>query len=205
MKKIAVFASGGGTDFQSVIDANEQNPFCEIACLVASKEGIGAIERAKRHKIPFVVYAKKDYPSLEELYASLGDFLEREGVEYIVLAGYLTILTEPFVKRFEDKIINIHPSLIPAFCGKGYYGLKVHRAVIEYGAKLSGCTVHFVNAEPDGGAILMQEAVAVLPTDTPEQLQERILQVEHRMLPQAVRALVEGRVHKNGRIISIEE
>lgn len=205
MKKVAVFASGGGTDFQSVIDANEENPFCEIACLVASKEGIGAIERAKKHGIPFVVYAKKDYSSLEELYASLGDFLERAGVEYIVLAGYLTILTESFVKRFEDKIINIHPSLIPAFCGKGFYGLKVHRAVIEYGAKLSGCTVHFVNAEPDGGAILMQEAVAVLPTDTPEQLQERILQVEHRMLPRAVRALVEGRVHKNGRIISIEE
>ena len=205
MKKIAVFASGGGTDFQSVIDANERDPFCEIACLVASKEGIGAIDRAKKHEIPFFVYAKKDYPSLEALYDSLADRLENEGIDFIVLAGYLTILTERFVKRFEDKIINIHPSLIPAFCGKGYYGLKVHRAVIEYGAKLSGCTVHFVNAEPDGGAILMQEAVEVFPSDTPEQLQERILHLEHRILPQAVRALVEGRVHKNGRIISIEE
>lgn len=205
MKKIAVFASGGGTDFQSIIDANEKNPFCKIEYLIASKEGIGAIERAKKHGITPVVYSKKDYPSLEEMYDQLGAFLEENGVEYVVLAGYLTIVTENFTKRFEDRMINIHPSLIPSFCGKGYYGLKVHRAVIEYGAKLSGCTVHFVNAEADGGAILMQRAVEVLPSDTPETLQERILKIEHEILPMATKALVEGRVHKNGRIISIEE
>ncbi len=205
MKKIAVFASGGGTDFQSVIDANEREAFCEIACLVASREGIGAIERAKRHDIPVLIYDKKAYSSLEEMYGALCAQLVGLGVEYIVLAGYLTILTEPLLSEFADRIVNIHPSLIPSFCGKGFYGLKVHRAVIEYGAKLSGATVHFVDAGADTGAIIMQEAVPVLPDDTPESLQERILKVEHRILPLAVRLLVQGKIHKKGRIIKVEE
>lgn len=205
MKKIAVFASGGGTDFQSVIDANEKEAFCEISCLVASREGIGAIERAKRHNIPVLVYDKKAYASLEEMYGALCAQLVALGVEYIVLAGYLTILTEPLLSEFADRIVNIHPSLIPSFCGKGFYGLKVHRAVIEYGAKLSGATVHFVDAGADTGAIIMQEAVPVLADDTPESLQERILKVEHRILPLAVRLLVQGKIHKNGRIIKVEE
>lgn len=205
MKKIAVFASGGGTDFQSVIDANEREAFCEIACLVASREGIGAIERAKRHDIPVLIYDKKAYSSLEEMYGALCAQLVGLGVEYIVLAGYLTILTEPLLSEFADRIVNIHPSLIPSFCGKGFYGLKVHRAVIEYGAKLSGATVHFVDAGADTGAIIMQEAVLVLPDDTPESLQERILKVEHRILPLAVRLLVQGKIHKKGRIIKVEE
>ena len=205
MKKIAVFASGGGTDIQSVIDANEREAFCEIACLVASREGIGAIERAKRHDIPVLIYDKKAYSSLEEMYGALCAQLVGLGVEYIVLAGYLTILTEPLLSEFADRIVNIHPSLIPSFCGKGFYGLKVHRAVIEYGAKLSGATVHFVDAGADTGAIIMQEAVPVLPDDTPESLQERILKVEHRILPLAVRLLVQGKIHKKGRIIKVEE
>lgn len=205
MKKIAVFASGGGTDFQSVIDANEREAFCEIACLVASREGIGAIERAKRHDIPVLIYDKKAYSSLEEMYGALCAQLVGLGVKYIVLAGYLTILTEPLLSEFADRIVNIHPSLIPSFCGKGFYGLKVHRAVIEYGAKLSGATVHFVDAGADTGAIIMQEAVPVLPDDTPESLQERILKVEHRILPLAVRLLVQGKIHKKGRIIKVEE
>ena len=203
MKRIAVFASGGGTDFQSVIDANERERFCEIAVLVASKHGIGAIERAERHGIRAEVYAKGEWPDLEELYADLAALLSRLGVDYIVLAGWLKIIPESFIKRFEDRIINIHPSLIPAFCGSGYYGLKVHRAVLEYGAKISGCTVHFVNEVPDGGAIIAQRAVCVEEGDTPESLQSRILAVEHELLPYCVKKLCEGKVIKRGRSVSL--
>ena len=203
MKRIAVFASGGGTDFQSIIDANEKQPFCEIACLIASKEGIGAIERARKHSIPAEVYAKKDYPDLEELYKKLEFTLNMRGVDYIVLAGWLKIIPSSFIKAFEDRIINIHPSLIPSFCGSGYYGLKVHQAVIDYGAKISGCTVHFVNEVPDGGAIIAQRAVKVEDGDTAESLQSRILEVEHELLPFCVKKLCEGKVKKDGRKVTV--
>ncbi len=203
MKKIAVFASGGGTDFQSVIDANERERFCEISYLIASKEGIGAIERAKKHNIPSAVFAKKDYPDLKTLYAELTRLLKGAGVDYIVLAGWLKIIPESFIAAFRDRIVNIHPSLIPAFCGAGYYGLKVHEAVLEYGAKVSGCTVHFVNEIPDGGAIIAQRTVEVAPDDTPESLQARILEEEHKLLPYCVRKLCEGKVKKDGRKVTI--
>lgn len=203
MKRIAVFASGGGTDFQSVIDANEAQPFCEIAVLIASKSGIGAIERAKKHGIRTAVYAKKDWPDLEELYVALSSFLKAEGVDYIVLAGWLKIIPESFIKEFEDRIINIHPSLIPSFCGGGYYGLRVHSAVLEYGAKISGCTVHFVNEVPDGGAIIAQRAVEVKEDDTPETLQARILEEEHKLLPYCVKKLCEGKIEKCGRKVKV--
>ena len=190
MKKIAVFASGGGTDFQSVIDANERDKFCEIKYLVASKEGIGAIERAKKAGIETAVFSKKDYPSLEELY-------------YIVLAGWLKIIPASFIEAFKDKIINIHPSLIPSFCGKGFYGLKVHEAALGYGVKVSGATVHFVEADVDAGAIVMQRAVSVEDGDTPESLQARVLKAEHEILPLCVKLLCEGRVAKEGRKVYI--
>lgn len=204
MKRIAVFASGGGTDFQSVIDANEKENFCEIAYLIASKEGIGAIDRAQKHGIKTAVFAKRDYPDLEELYKELTYLLNLNRVDYIVLAGWLKIIPESFIKTFEDRIINIHPSLIPAFCGAGFYGLKVHKAVIEYGAKVSGCTVHFVNEVPDGGAIIAQTAVNVEADDTPESLQERILEQEHKLLPYCVKKLCEGKIIKNGRKVTIK-
>ena len=204
MKRIAVFASGGGTDFQSVIDANEREHFCEIACLIASKEGIGAIDRAQRHGIPHAVYAKKDYPDLEELYKKLAFHLNMLGVDYIVLAGWLKIIPQSFIKTFEDRIINIHPSLIPAFCGSGFYGLKVHQAVIDYGAKISGCTVHFVNEIPDGGAIIAQRAVEVKDGDSAESLQSRILEEEHKLLPWCVKQLCLGNVVKDGRKVTIK-
>ena len=203
MKKMAVFASGGGTDFQSVIDANEKESFCEIAMLIASKSGIGAIERAEKHNIPFYVFSKHNYDDLEILYAELSRFLDESKVDYIVLAGWLKIIPESFIKAFSDRIINIHPSLIPAFCGAGYYGLKVHKAVIEYGAKISGCTVHFVNEIPDGGAIIAQRAVEVDDGDTPESLQAKILEEEHRLLPYCVKKLCQGKVEKNGRTVEI--
>lgn len=128
MKKIAVFASGSGSDFQSVIDENEREPFCEISLLVASKEGIYALERAKAHNIEAIVRSKKDFPSNEEMFEDIIRELNARNIDFVVLAGYLNMIAENFVKAFPDRIINIHPSLIPSFCGKGYYGLNVHRA-----------------------------------------------------------------------------
>ncbi len=204
MKKIAVFASGGGTDFQSVIDANERENFCVIEYLVASKPNIGAIERAKKHGIHVLVFDKTQ-ESKEAFYARIARELKSAGVGYIVLAGWLLVVPASFIKEFENRVINIHPSLIPSFCGMGYYGLHVHEKAIEYGVKLSGATVHFVEADVDGGAIIMQRAVEVLPDDTPERLQQRILKEEHTMLPACVKLLCEGRVRKEGRVVRILE
>ena len=204
MKRIAVFASGGGTDFQSIIDANEKDKFCEISCLIASKEGIGAIERAQKHGIKTAVFSKSGYPDIDELYKELTYLLNINRVDYIVLAGWLKIIPESFIKAFEDRIINIHPSLIPAFCGAGMYGLNVHKAVLEFGAKVSGCTVHFVNEVPDGGAIIAQTAVEVKSDDTPESLQSRILEKEHELLPYCVKKLCEGKIFKYGRKVEIK-
>ena len=202
MKKIAVFASGGGTDFQSVIDANERERFCEIEYLVASKPEIGALERAKKHGIKTLVFDKSS-ENKEEFYVRIVKTLKESGVEYIVLAGWLLVVPASFIKEFENGIINIHPSLIPSFCGMGYYGLKVHTAAIEYGVKLSGATVHFVEADVDGGAIIMQRSVPVLDDDTPESLQARILKEEHVMLPECVKLLCEGKIEKCGRQVRI--
>lgn len=204
LKKIAVFASGGGTDFQSIIDANAKESFCQIEYLVASKAQIGAIERARKAGIKTLVYDKTIYADKESFYQSVTDTLQKSGVELLVLAGWLLIIPQSFIQNFEDKIINIHPSLIPSFCGKGFYGLKVHSAVIEYGAKISGATVHYVEADVDGGAIIMQRAVPVLDDDTPESLQARILKEEHEMLPFCVKKICEGKVIKTGRQVRFE-
>ena len=203
MKKIVVFASGGGTDFQSVIDANEASKFCEIAYLVASKPNIGAIERAKKHGIKTLVYDKEKGESMADFYARLTELFQMEQVDYLLLAGWLKIIPESFILSFADKIINIHPSLLPSFGGKGYYGLKVHEAVLAYGAKVSGATVHFVEAEVDGGAIIAQECVRVENDDTPETLQQRVLAVEHVLLPTTMRLLCEGKVQKEGRLVKV--
>ncbi len=203
MKKIAVFASGSGSDFQSIIDANEREKFCEISLLVASKEGIYAIDRAKKHGIEALVRNKKDYASVEEMYADIILQLQKRGIDYVVLAGYLSMISPNFVQAFPNRIINIHPSLIPSFCGKGYYGLNVHRAALEYGVKISGLTVHFVDEQYDSGAIILQRAVEVREDDTPESLQARILEEEHRALPEAVRLLTTGKIRKEGRKVTI--
>ena len=204
MKRIAVFASGGGTDFQSIIDANEKENFCFISYLVASKPEIGAIERAKKHGIQTVVFDKTQ-ESRDAFYTRVIEILKNAQVDYIVLAGWLFVIPEFFIHAFEDKIINIHPSLIPAFCGMGYYGLKVHQAVINYGVKVSGATVHFVSADVDGGAIIMQRTVPVEVEDTPETLQARILKEEHKMLPECVKLLCEGKIRKEGRDVCVEQ
>ena len=203
MKKIAVFASGGGTDFQSVIDANAREKFCVIEYLVASKPGIGAIDRAEKNGIMPLVF-DKEKETKEAFYVRVAKTLKEAGVEYIVLAGWLLVVPASFIKEFENAIINIHPSLIPAFCGMGYYGLHVHKAAIEYGVKLSGATVHFVSADVDGGAIIMQRAVPVEADDTPESLQARILKEEHKMLPECVKLLCEGKVIVEGRHVRVE-
>ncbi len=205
MKKIAVFASGGGTDFQSVVDANEQDNFCIIEYLVASKPNIGAIERAKKHGIKTLVYDREVYANKEGFYADVAKILKASGVEYIVLAGWLLVVPASFIAQFENAIVNIHPSLIPSFCGMGYYGIHVHEKAIEYGVKLSGATVHFVEADVDGGAILMQRAVAVEVDDTPQSLQAKILKEEHKMLPECVKLLCQGKVRKEGRKVRILE
>lgn len=202
MKKVAVFASGGGTDFQSVIDANSVEPFCEIAYLVASKPNIGALTRAEKAGIKTLVYDKTT-ESKTEFYTRLSKTLQEAGVDYIVLAGWLLVIPADFIENFTDRIINIHPSLIPSFCGVGYYGLKVHEKAIEYGVKVSGATVHFVEADVDGGAIIMQRAVAVENGDTAETLQQRILKEEHKMLPECVKLLCAGKIRKEGRSVTV--
>ena len=203
-KRIAVFASGGGTDFQSVIDANKKDNFCEISLLIASKDGIGAIDRARANGIQTAVFSKKDYPDLEALYAKLTYLLNINRIDYIVLAGWLKIIPASFISAFADRIINIHPSLIPSFCGAGFYGIKVHQAVLDYGAKISGCTVHFVDEIPDGGAIIAQTAVKVGDDDTAESLQSKILAEEHKLLPYCVKKLCHGLIEKHGRKVIIK-
>lgn len=203
MFKIAVLVSGGGTDLQSIIDAVENKKIdCSIEMVIGSKEGIYALERAKNHNISTYVVSKKEYKD-----KSSDKILEltKGKVDLIVLAGYLSILDGEILKEFNNKIINIHPSLIPAFCGSGMYGLKVHEAVIKSGVKFSGCTVHYVNSEVDGGAILLQDIVPVYFEDDAKSLQKRILEKEHILLPKAIKLISEGKVEiVNGKTKVIE-
>ena len=187
--RIAVLVSGGGTNLQALIDANLQAG--EIALVVSSRPGVYALERAYQAGIPTVVIAKKGstQAAFEE---KLRAALEEYRIDLIVLAGFLTILSEDFTRRYPRRILNIHPSLIPAFCGEGFYGLRVHEAALERGVKLTGATVHFVNEIPDGGEIILQKAVEVKAGDTPEILQRRVMeQAEWKLLPQAVELVSE--------------
>lgn len=203
MFKIAVLASGGGTDLQSVIDAVENKYIdAKIEMVIASKEGIYALERAKNHNIDTFVVSRKEYGE-----KSSDKILEltKGKVDLIVLAGFLSILEGEILSEFDNRIINIHPSLIPAFCGPGMYGLKVHEAVIKSGVRYSGCTVHFVNSEVDGGAILLQEAVPVYFEDDAETLQKRVLEKEHIILPKAIKLLSEDKIRIIDGRVKIEE
>lgn len=187
--RIAVLVSGGGTNLQALIDANLQAG--EIALVVSSRPGVYALERAYRAGIPSVVIAKKG-STQEAFEEKLRAALEEYRIDLIVLAGFLTILSEDFTRRYPRRILNIHPSLIPAFCGEGYYGLRVHEAALARGVKLTGATVHFVNEIPDGGEIILQKAVEVKDVDTPEILQRRVMeQAEWKLLPQAVELVSE--------------
>ena len=183
--KIAVFVSGGGTNLQALIDAKDSVlKSGELALVVSSSEDAYALMRAKNAGIPAVAVTKKQYGS--EYETKLKEILDSYGIEMIVLAGYMTILTSKFTEKYAGRMINIHPALIPSFCGKGFYGLKVHEAALEKGVKVTGATVHYVNEIPDGGEIILQKAVNVLKNDTPESLQKRVMQqAEWKILPKA--------------------
>ncbi len=186
--KIAVFVSGGGTNLQALIDAADAGalPSGEIVLVLASSPKAYALERAARAGIPAAVVSAKTEGSQAAAEEKMNALLAEYGVELIVLAGYLSILSEDFTRRWDRRILNIHPSLIPAFCGKGYYGLRVHEEALRRGVKVTGATVHFVNEIPDGGEILLQQAVEVLPGDTPEALQRRVMErAEWKLLPRA--------------------
>ena len=186
--KIAVLVSGGGTNLQALIDAQESGIITsgKIALVISNKEGAYALERAKAAGIPALTITRKACGSQEAFEAALQTALEEAGTELIILAGFLSILSADFTRKWPERIINVHPALIPSFCGKGFYGLKVHEAALGYGVKVTGATVHFVNEIPDGGRIILQKAVEVKDGDTPEILQRRVMEeAEWILLPKA--------------------
>ena len=186
--KIAVFVSGGGTNLQALLDAQAEGKLQDgqIVLVLSSNPGAYALQRAEKAGVSSVTVSRKDSASQAEFEAAISRELENAGIEMIVLAGFMSILSADFTARWEKRIINVHPSLIPSFCGKGYYGLRVHEAALNYGVKVTGATVHYVNEVPDGGQIILQKAVDILPGDTPEVLQHRVMeQAEWQLLPQA--------------------
>ena len=190
--KIAVFVSGGGTNLQALIDAQKAGIITsgEISLVIANKSDAYALTRAAQNGIKSEVVLKKECGSQEAFEARLIELLEENNIDLVVLAGFMSILSGDFTSKYANRIINVHPSLIPSFCGKGFYGLHVHEAALEYGVKVTGATVHFVNEIPDGGQIIMQKAVAVEDGDTPETLQKRVMeQAEWIILPQATEAI----------------
>lgn len=209
MKNIVVLVSGGGTNLQALIDAEKRGEIKngKITCVISSNPEAYALERAKKNNIPSRIIERKEYSDILLYSEAVLEALRQEKADLIVLAGFMTILDEVVTKAYPYQIINVHPALIPSFCGKGYYGLKVHEAALEYGVKLSGATVHFVNEEADAGAIIIQKAVEIRNNDTPETLQKRIMeQAEWKILPRAVSLFCEDKIEiKNGKAYIKEE
>lgn len=208
MKNIAVLVSGGGTNLQALIDAQGRGELINgrITAVISSTPSAYALERAKAAGIPGYVAARKDYPSSQAMTAALVNKLKGLDIDLVVLAGFMVILTGEMVRAFPNAILNVHPALIPSFAGPGCYGLHVHEKALEYGVKLSGATVHFVSEECDGGPIVSQKAVEVLPDDTPEVLQRRIMeQCEWQLLPQAVSLFCQDRLKVEGRTVRVLE
>lgn len=196
-KNIAVLVSGGGTNLQSLIDCQKDGYFgqSKISLVIASKPGVYALQRAENAGIDSMVLSKKDYDSIAAYSKALTDTLKSHSIDLVVLAGFLTIIDEQVYNAYPNAIINIHPALIPSFCGKGFYGLHVHEAALKKGVKLSGATVHFVTPECDAGPIILQKAVEVKEDDTPETLQKRIMeQAEWKILPKAVKLFCEDKL-----------
>lgn len=196
-KKIGVLVSGGGTNLQALIDAERDGKLGngKISLVISSKPEVYALERAKLAGIEAIVLARRDYGNITEYSKALADKLSEKSIDLVVLAGFLTIIDEQMYERFPNKIINVHPALIPSFCGKGYYGLHVHEAALEKGVKISGATVHIVTPECDAGPIVLQKAVEVKEEDTPESLQRRIMEeAEWKILPEAVRLFSDERI-----------
>lgn len=207
MKRIAVLVSGGGTNLQALIDAQRDGILKggEISLVISSKAGVYALERAKNAGIKSVVLSRKEYACQADFDRDLLDTLKANNIDLIVLAGFLTILGDEVVAKYRNRIINVHPSLIPSFCGRGFYGLKVHEEALSRGVKLTGATVHLVNEIPDGGPILMQRAVEILEDDTPESLQKRVMrECEHILLPLAVSKFCEDKIIVKGNIAVIK-
>ena len=197
MKNIVVLVSGGGTNLQALIDSQDRGEIKggRITCVISSKDGVFALERAKKADIPTVVIPRKEYADSKSYSEAILAELQRQKADLIVLAGFMTILDECVTKAYDYKIINVHPALIPSFCGEGFYGLKVHEKALEYGVKVSGATIHFVNEKADAGAIILQGVVNVENGDTPEVLQRRIMEnVEWKLLPKAVSLFCEDRI-----------
>ena len=195
--KIGVLVSGGGTNLQAIIDSIENGTIrnAEIVTVAASNPDAYALKRAEKHGIPSVAISRKDFDSLEKFDLAICEHMKSRGVELIVMAGFLSIIGEDLLDEYEGRIINIHPSLIPSFCGKGYYGLRVHEAALERGVKITGATVHFVNEIPDGGPIIIQKAVEVKDGDTPETLQKRVMEeAEWIILPKAIDMIASGEI-----------
>ena len=205
--RIAVLVSGGGTNLQALIDARLRGELGggEIAAVISTNPGAYALERAAKVNIPGYVLPRKDFASVSEMTVKLVEMLRELKIDLVVLAGCMTIFTQELVDAYPNAIMNVHPALIPSFCGKGYYGLRVHEEALKYGVKVSGATVHFVTAECDGGPIIAQEPVPVYPDDTPEVLQKRIMeQGEWIALPRAVALFCQGRIAVEGRTVIIK-
>ena len=197
MLNVAVLVSGGGTNLQALLDSEVrgENPNGKITLVVASKPGVYALERAAKAGVEGCVVRRKDYPNSEEFDAALLDTLKSHHIDLVVLAGFLSVLGPSVIAAYPRRILNVHPALIPSFCGPGMYGQRPHEAALARGCKVTGATVHFVNEECDGGPILLQKAVDILPGDTPEVLQKRVMeQAEWKLLPQAVRMICDGEV-----------
>lgn len=206
-KRIAVLVSGGGTNLQALIDAQASGELGggQIAAVISSKAGAFALERAAKAGIPGYVLPRKEFPSNQAMTVALVDMLKDMDIDLVVLAGCMIIFTQELVDAYPNAIMNVHPALIPSFCGPGYYGLRVHEEALKYGVKLTGATVHFVSAECDGGPIIAQKSVEVRHDDTPEILQKRVMeQAEWLLLPQAVKAFCQGRICVDGRTVIIK-
>ena len=208
MKKIAVLVSGGGTNLQALIDAQHRNELGggQIVAVIASNPGAYALERAKNAGISGYVLPRREFDSNRAMTVALVELLKKLEIDLVVLAGCMIIFTEELVEAYPNAIMNVHPALIPSFCGQGYYGLRVHEEALRYGVKLSGATVHFVSAQCDGGPIIFQKAVAVREDDTPETLQRRIMEeAEWKLLPQAVSLFCQNKLSVDGRCVKIKE
>ena len=206
--RIAVLVSGGGTNLQALIDAQDRGELGggQIVAVISSKAGAYALERAKNAGIEGYVLPRKEFKSNQAMTLALVKLLKDLQIDLVVLAGCMIIFTQELVDAFPNAIMNVHPALIPSFCGQGYYGLHVHEEALRYGVKVSGATVHFVSAECDGGPIIAQKAVAVQEGDTPEILQRRIMEeAEWKLLPEAVSLFCQGRLHVEGRNVIIKE
>ncbi len=201
MLKIGVLVSGGGTNLQAIIDSIESGYItnAKIVTVISGNPDAYALERAKKHDINGVCIRKKDYLDEDDYLNAMAEHLDSLGVELIVLAGFMTVLGKKFIDRYKNKIINIHPALLPSFCGDGFYGLRVHKAALDKGVKVTGATVHFVNEETDGGPIILQKAVYVEEGDTPEILQKRVMeQAEWKIFPEAIKLISEGKIVVEG-------